>query len=61
MEDRYLELEPPTPTPESTDDSNKTLQIIEALGRDLDELENAQPRHGFLKFVRRHLFRGAKN
>jgi len=44
MEDRYLELEPITPVPESTEDSNKTLEIIEELGRDLDALENAAPR-----------------
>ena len=62
MEDRYLELEPITPPPESTDDSNKTLQIIEELGRDLDALENSAPRRGgFFKFVRRQFSRGVKN
>jgi hypothetical protein len=62
MENRYLELEPITPPPESTDDSNKTLQIIEELGRDLDALEDSAPRRfGLFKFVRRQFSRSVKN
>jgi hypothetical protein len=62
MEDRSLEIEVTTLQPESLSDSHKTLELIEELGRDLDAMENAQPRRGgFFKFVRRQFFRGAKN
>jgi hypothetical protein len=62
MEDRSLELDATTLPQESSSDSQKTLELIEELGRDLDALDEAQPpRGGFFKFVRRQFFRGAKN
>ena len=59
MENRSSEQESITPPPESEADANRTLELIEELGRDLDAL--GEPQHGVLKFFRRHLFRGAKN
>jgi hypothetical protein len=59
MENRSVEQESITPPAEFEADSNRTLELIEELGRDLGEL--GEPRPGVLKFLRRHLFRGAKN
>jgi hypothetical protein len=61
MENRSFEQESISPPPESEADSNRTLELIEELGRDLDALGEPPPRHGVLKFFRRHLFRGAEN
>ena len=61
MEKSSLEHEPATPLQEPEFDPQRTLEIIEALGRDLDALRSDPPQRGFLKFIRQRLFRGAKN